>query len=457
MNFWRRPAVLVVLWSALPGTVCAEPADRAELEALRARVQQLEQQLKTISRQLELKEPAANVTPGPAKVAASDRGFALSSVDDENTIRLRALVQLDSRLFFEEAGLDHSTFVLRRARLITEGAIAKRHTYQFVTEFGGASVSILDANFATLLGGDVQLKAGKFKTPVGLEVLQSAPATSFTERSILSGLLPNRDVGLQLSTFSGPGLISYTIGIFNGVADGTSSTNIDFDNGKDVAARVFGAPFKNGSSPLLRGLSFGIGASEGRHKTAAGRTAGYRTDGQQFFFSYLPGVIADGRAWRVSPQLDYRSGPWGVLGEYVVSSTTLRAGEAGPKRQLRHEGWQVTGGYVLTGEDSTYGQIAPRRDFSPADGTWGAWELFARYATVRIDDAAFPMFAAAGSNATGVRGRAVGFNWFLTKAVVFKCDYYQSDFGLPASAGGSVPPLLRQPEKVLVSRFQLSF
>ena len=60
---------------------------------------------------------------------------------------------------------------------------------------------------------------------------------------------------------------------------------------------MIATPFKNVAASPVQGLSFGLSGSSGRAKTAAGRTAGYRTDGQQIFFSYNPTVIADGENW----------------------------------------------------------------------------------------------------------------------------------------------------------------
>ncbi len=46
---------------------------------------------------------------------------------------------------------------------------------------------------------------------------------------------------------------------------------------------------------------------------------GYTTDGQQKFFTYNKNVNATGVHWRLSPQTYYYYGPFGLLGEYVIS------------------------------------------------------------------------------------------------------------------------------------------
>ena len=42
--------------------------------------------------------------------------------------------------------------------------------------------------------------------------------------------------------------------------------------------------------------------------------------------------------------------------------------------------------------------------------------------------------AALASNASEASSVGVGLNWYLSKAVAFKIDYYQTDFGFNAAA-----------------------
>ena len=441
-------------------TVFAQPVERAELQALRAQVQLLEQQLKVLSAKLEAKEEQAiKASTTAGKVSVNEKGFAIASAEEANRIRLGALLQFDSRVFVDDGGgIPNTMFVLRRMRLVTDGRLANRFGFQFVPEFGGSAVSILDANLTAELDGGLQLKVGKFKTPLGLEALQSDAATSFTERSMVAGLLPGRDLGVQMSGPIANGRVEWTAGVFNGVADGATSTNVDFDEDKSLAGRVMVAPWRAVADSRLRGLTFGVAASTGRQKSIAGRTAGYRTDGQQTFFTYNPGVIADGQTWRITPQVDYRNGPLALMGEYVVTTTNARSSAGAPKSELQHKGWQLTTGYVLTGENLTYGQVGPRNDFDPAAGNWGAFAVFARLAEVRMDDAAFPVFASPVNSAKSTRSAALGFTWFLSRAVVFKFDYYHSEFSFsPPTPAVPVAPLLRQDEKAFVTRVQLAF
>ena len=437
-----------------------------ELQALRAQIGQLDQKLKVLERKQEIKdEDAAAAAKATPKIALTDKGFTLTSADGANSVKIRGLVQLDSRLFFSDNGLNNNSFVLRRARLISEGTFAKNFSFQLVPEFAGGSggtasaVSILDANLGVTIDKALQFKFGKFKSPVGLELLQSDSWTFFNERSLVTNLVPNRDVGIQVSGDVLNSTINYAVGIFGGVADGATSGNSDFDSEKDVVARVFASPFKNSPGSFVQGLSFGIAGSLGREKTTAGRTSAYRTDGQQTFFSY-GNAIADGQNWRISPQFDYRNGSFGAIGEYVVSTVNVRPTATGAKAELKNKAWQISTGYVLTGEDSSYAGVVPKTNFDYSAGTWGAFEVAARFAKLTIDDKAFPVFANPSTNADDAASIGLGLNWYLSKTVRFTFDLYRTKFGFNSAAVSNppaAPSVLHQDEKAFITRFQLSF
>jgi len=457
-----RPFALALLTlpALLPNLAPPLRADDAdELKQLREQLHALEQKILVLERKQELRdEDAAAAAKAAPKVTVNDKGFTLASTDGANSLRLRGLVQLDGRLFFGADGIVNNSIVLRRARPIVEGTFAKNYSFQLVSEFGGSSVSILDANLGVTISPALQFKIGKCKYPVGLELLQSDSGTFFNERSLASNLVPNRDLGLQASGDVLGGAVNYTVGVFNGVPDAGYSANADFDNEKDVAARVLVSPFKKKADSPLQGLSFGVAGSLGREKTASGRAASYKTDGQQTFFSYTGSTIAAGQSWRVSPQFDYRNGSFGLLGEYVLSVVNVRPGATGAKAELKNKAWQLAAGYVLTGEDSSPAGVAPRTNFDFSKGTWGAFEITGRVASLKIDDAAFPLYASPASNADEATSYGAGVNWYLSKTVAFKIDYYQTKFGFaPGAPAVSTAPVLRQDEQALISRFQLSF
>lgn len=105
-------------------------------------------------------------------------------------------------------------------------------------------------------------------------------------------------------------------------------------------------------------------------------------------------------------------------------------------------GWTIGGTWILTGETRTYnvsglaetqasfGQPVPSRPFSLAGGSWGAWELAARYSNTNLNWN--PLVTAvtntAGtSNLAGVLGGdenvlALGVNWYMNRNVRLMID-----------------------------------
>jgi phosphate-selective porin OprO/OprP len=445
---------------ALLASLALLPATRAdELSELREAVNALQQKILVLERKQELKdEAAAAAAPTTAKVTVNDKGYTLASADAANSLRIRGLVQLDHRWFFgDDGGLQNNSFVLRRARIIVEGALGKQFSYQIVPEFGGANPALVDANFTWTLAPELQFKFGRFKAPVGLELLQSDSWTFFNERSVASLLVPNRDLGILAQGDILDGKLNYTVGIIGGVADGANTTNSDFDNEKEGVVRLFATPFKDNAGSPVQGLGFGIAGTYGRAKGTNGRSAGIRTDGQQSIFSYLASTVTDGPNWRVTPQLDYRNGSFGLLGEYVLSTVNVRPSTTGKLSELQNKAWQVSAGYVLTGENSSYNGVVPANDFSLSKGTWGAFEVAARYANLKIDDSAFPLFANPITSINESNGYALGLNWYLSKAVRFTFDYYQTEFERIATAPPTTNPILKNDEKAFISRFQIAF
>jgi phosphate-selective porin OprO/OprP len=466
-------ALLAALALASLGSPPLRADEAGDIKQLQAEIQVLQEKLNALaSRQEKADAQAAAAAKTAPKVSVADNGLVVTSPDAASSIHVGALVQADSREFFPGGGSSPNTsFILRRARLVLDGRLDKTYSWQFVPEFGNGSggtattVALLDANVVIAPTQEFQFKMGKFKAPIGVEELQNDPNTSFVERSFASNLMPSRDVGAEILGNLGGGRANYALGLFNGTPDSlTSSGNSDFDNDKDLDARLFLTPFALDKESPWQGLGFGIGGSIGREKTHAAVTAGYKTDGQQTFFAYNGAVFADGDVWRLSPQAYYYHGPFGALAEYVVSTVNVRstaptATSFPPKTQLENKAGQVMAGWVLTGEDAAYAGVTPAHPFNWSDDTWGALQVVARYEQLRIDPKAFvgaSPLASPATNASKAEAVGLGLNWYLTKAVRVTQDFFDTRFHV-GSLTAATPQILRQNEKALTTRVQVSF
>jgi len=441
------------------------------------RVLELEQKVKVLerNRELDVEASEAKAKEAPKLTLGSD-GFGLSSADGAFAVQLKGVLQVDSRSFFEDHGIKgNDSILLRRARPILQGTLFRDFDFLFVPDFGGTgNPQIFDAYLNYRYSPALQLQAGKFKSPIGLEQLQADVDILFNERALPTALVPNRDLGFELHGDLFGGVASYAAGIFNGVGDARNSSNCDFEDNKAFEGRVFFQPFKKSSAPALQNLGFGVAGSyeimqgtnvTGLPGTTGGTLAGFTTDGQQQFFAYNPSsnavVVADGEHWRLSPQGYYYYGPFGLMGEYVISDQRVSRTVTAPFRSARldNRAWQVTASWVLTGEDAVYkGRVVPRSPFNPSQGDWGAFQLVGRYAELDVDDAAFPLFANPNTSASSAKAWSVGLNWYLNRNVVFKTSFSHTIFSGGGGSGSSAPAAVtRTDENVLFTRIQLSF
>lgn len=408
---------------------------------------QVLKRLKEVEQEINLKKEREN----PVLKAGAD-GFGFTSKDGDFTIKFKGVVQADSRFF---AGDDRTkgvnSFVGRRVRPIFEGTVFKYVDYRIMPDFGNGTTSLQDAYIDVKYFKQASLRAGKFKSPFGLEQLQSDSTTFFIERGLPTTLIPNRDTGFALYGDLFDGLFRYDAGFFNGAVDSGSIDN-DVHDDKDFVGRVFANPFKNLPQDWLNGLGVGFAASAGEAHgtTASPQLPIFRTIGQNTDFAFGSASIADGNRSRFSPQFYYYWNSIGLLGEYVQSNQTVRIGAN--TIEASNNAWQLAGSYVLTGEKASYSGVIPRNNFDPRNGTWGAFEIVGRYHALNLDEGIFNQFVSTAANIHGAQGYTIGLNWYLNRNLMFKINYDQLFF-----SGGSSGGLDRERENVIATRLQLAF
>lgn len=443
---------------------------------------QLDQKIRIAERKQELAAEANEArNKEQPRLSVGAAGVSFSSADTNFTLRLKGVVQLDSRYFADDNPLlkGNTGFLIRRARPILEATLYRDFDFVLIPEFGGSSPTLLDAYLNYRYRPELQLRAGRFKTPVGLEQLQSDSFLPFNERSLVSSLLPNRNIGLQLWGDIGNGTVNYAAGIFNGAGDGRNAGTSAFDDDKEYAARVFAQPFLSSKVTALRGFGFGLAGTFSQiNSNANGLPAttgstlstpqpGYATDGQQQFFAYNPVLgtaVADGDQWRLSPQLSYLYGPFGLVGEYAISHQSVFNGSNLRRAGLDQKAWELSAQWVLSGEQASFTGITPARPFSLSSGGWGAWQLVGRFGELNLDDRTFQGFANAANSANAATAWAVGINWWLNRNARVLTSFSHTTFEgggafNPLDSTTLVPPTTvnRQDENVFFTRLQLAF
>ncbi len=393
---------------------------------------------------------APTTTLSPPPVAARRDGLWLSTPDGATHLQVHGYVQADDRMFVDNIrgeGLDE--FLFRRIRPLFEGTLFNAVDFRFMPDFGQNTPQIQEAFLDLKSFKFAKLRVGKFKEPIGLEVLRSDRELTFAERSLASDLVPLRYIGAQVSGDFLADSASYAVGYFNGSNDGSNGVFTQWAHGNEAVARLFFHPFASTGVSALHQFGIGVAGSAGHQ---SGAIAGLKTVGQTTFFKYSSSATANGQHSRVSPQAYYYGGPFGVMGEYAISSQEVL--NKGLTRRLRNEAWQGAASVMLTGEKNAYSGVRPRNATEHSTGfrRFGALELAVRYSQLRMDGGAFPLFANPASAARLAKEQGIGVNWYLNRYVKLETDYEHTGFRMASS---SVTAL--HSENVLMNRIQLAF
>ncbi len=392
--------------------------------------------------------PAQEPPPTPPPFTAGwQDGFVVQSANGDYRLVLGLTAQMDGRFSLDDPLPITNTFTIRKARPTLSGRVAKYFDFKLMPDFGAGQAVILDAYFDIRFSPKFRVRTGKDKTPVGYELLQGDAFLLFPERSLASGLVPNRDVGVQVQGDLSPRLF-YAAGIFNGVLDGVNSvTDLDNNNRKDFAGRVVWQPFRSTTTPAgaLNGFGVQIGGSAGRQ--AGALLPVFRTSVGQIYYAYAATASANGGRQRVSPAVFYYYKSFGAFAEYM--RTTQAVTRAGTDADLTNQGWDLTGSLVLTGEAASDRGVRPKNGFDPANGHWGALQLVARYTTLMVDPDAFDRGFAAATASREAKAFTVGVNWYPVTFIKYYATFERTSF-----RGGSVP---RPVENVVLVRAQVAF
>jgi phosphate-selective porin OprO/OprP len=448
----RTMAGLLLAGSLIVASSAAFAQD--DVTQIREQVEELDQKIRVLQRLQEIdKEKAVAKAGDTARAFAGNSGFGLRSADGASEIRLRGLLQADSRWYGNsEVGSTADTFTLRRVRPIFEGKFAGIYGFRITPEFAGNATGLQDAYVDGNFSGPFRVRIGKFKAPFGLERLQSGASLAFNERAFPTNLAPNRDNGVQIFGELPAGVIEYQLALLNGVVDNGSGIS-DNNGGKDFVGRVFAHPFRNSDWDYAKGLGIGVAYSRGSQRGTAGSSSlpTFLSPGQQTFASYVAGAFANGDRERISPQFYYYYGAFGVLGEYAVSRQEVALGAA--VSEIKNDAFQVQLSWVAFGGDASYRGVTPRENFDWSNGAWGALELVARYSELELDDAAFSAgLLNLNSSARKAQDAGVGVNWYLNQRVKLQLNYDQTSFERGAAAGAD-----RIDEKVLFTRVQVAY
>jgi phosphate-selective porin OprO/OprP len=433
---------------------------KRELDELRARQKELEKRLEAA--ELRALHPAE---PPPAPMRDVDNwaprfrfgkdGAAISTADGKNEVRIRAVLHVDGRAFFGGTQPIPDTFLIRRARPMVEGTLFGIVDFRIMPDFAQGQSMLADGYIELKPWSWLKLRAGKFRSPIGLEWLQSDSQIIMVERSLVTDLVPWRDLGLMLHGDIANSTFTYQIAVFNGAPDSTNGPDFDPQSEKDYVARFFLRPLRALPRITLADIGFGIAGSYGQLAGTSAQTnlPTYRSTGQQNIFSYLnsptapDSVVTPLLRYRISPQAFVYVGPFGLLAEYALSGNRVR--NTLTQADLTHQAWNLTATFMLTQERASFDGPIPRHPVDFKHLAFGAFEVAFRYSEIHFDDAAFPTWADPTTSVRTARELAGGLNWYLNEHVRFMFSFMHTDFDGGAVMGN------RDPENALLGRLQI--
>jgi phosphate-selective porin OprO/OprP len=392
------------------------------LNALEARVKQLEARNAELEQQAELNEGRLQtVETRAAKAAQFTWAPTISEPTGQFTFKPRGVVEADAAAFFERSGgYDYNNgTAFRRARLGFEGTALKWWNYRIEVDFAGNAVNLTDAYLQYTKIPKTVLTLGQHKAPFGLESNNSDNYNIFLERGMFTNAFGNagaeRRIGLSAS-YAPSETLNLSIGLFGDNESISRSTNTPVTDTPDeswgVNGRATWEPVFDTGKILHVGLSgyyrtaLKVANSAGDVEDAVRLTdrPNIRIDNGNIADS---GIITDVKSLRYG----------GVEAAGVLGPLTL-AGEAGrlwldrPGFDDEHfTGYYGYAAYMLTGETrpfrgGNFDRIRPFRELGK-DGL-GAFEVALRFDHLNLSNT--PVLARAGNEASSI---TVGVNWYF--------------------------------------------
>jgi phosphate-selective porin OprO and OprP len=441
------------------------------------RLQELEDQMKAISQELESVksqlqiEQKKSAQPDPNSKATGvgltgrlADGLVVEDPHGNWRLRLTGRALLDYRTFSPD-DLVADTFSVRQARLGVHLGFLKNYSIYVEGEYSGSSAILSNAYLDAGWWAAARFRFGQFKPMFGLEQTDRVPYFDFTERGFTGSLTQNFlfDRGIMVYGIPRKGIV-YGLSLTNGSGQNQDERQANVaevqQDGKDLTGRVaanFAELFAIPDSILQAGMSFKTG--EQSNSTANPyAAASIITEGRGLtFFTPAAFNAAAGNVSAIDRQLIgaeaiVARGPVKFQSEYMKAAyrgTSYAPAPVDFDRGLT--AWYASLTWLISGEryadaykDGMIGRIMPRNDFS-AGGATGAWELGFRYSAFDgsdfndgnpVNSGRLSATAPVTTSTNKADAYTVGLKWLPNAYVRFLFDYIHTDFDtLIISAG----------------------
>lgn len=390
----------------------AQAADKELLDILLANgAINAEQHAELLKKPEITKEDVENVV-----VTLDQKGLNLASGDGSFEMKIGTRLHVDGAVHSGDTGgaeaTDGSEF--RRARIELKGKFHHDWTWAAEADFADNAVSIKDFWLGFEGMDAARIMAGHQKQPYSLAVEMSSNDIPFMERSIDNDLIiPFVDRAIGLRSDSNGEHWYFSGGVFG---ESVEANRAD-DEGWGAAGRFVYAPVIDKN----RVVHLGVRAA---HRQPDANSSSIRIRDETTHFSNLR-IVDSGLLAQVEgvtlygPEAAVAYGPFSLSGEYNradISRSTVA--------DLSLESWHVAATWTITGESRAaayridageFKRLTGANDFNLKSGTWGAWELAARYASIDLND---DLFVGGQEDAM-----TAALNWYVNTNVRLMFDY----------------------------------
>ena len=251
-----------------------------------------------------------------------------ADANGDNRLLFGIVAQADGRFSLDDPTPIINTFTMRKFRPTLSGRVARYFDFKVMPDFGNGT----DGRPGRVLRHPVLAEvprphrqgqdAGRLRAAARRRVSAASRSDRWRRASC-----PIATSAFRCRAISSAPKFFYAAGVFNGVPDGSSSTtDVDTNNGKDLAGRIVVQPFAIGATPpgALNGLGI-----PGRRDRRASRRARCRRSGRP---SARPTsrtrstATANGSRTRVTPAVFYYYKSFGGFAEYMRSTQDVSQG-----------------------------------------------------------------------------------------------------------------------------------
>ncbi len=357
---------------------------------------------------------AGTVTHDGGDVIIKTRGgLEIKTADDQYSFKLGGRIQADYNdydgVINAVPGEDGSDLFFRRARIELKG---HAQDWGYFLSYNLTSSGSIDQANATYTGWGslANLTIGQQKEDFGLDDTGSSKWITAIERAMPANAFDTgHNLGIKLH--GATELISYSLGTYRNDID--DNNNLDtavtgrlvvrplMADGKLIHLGV-GATRRDGASADYNSR---LGARGGEDGTGVGRVR-----------ARISGAEGERSDYNLEAAANF--GAFHLMAEYFDGEIDVDV----PSVTLDANGYYVQAAYILTGESRGYKTDSGVFDGVKPSGAGGAWEVFARFDTLDVDNAA-PV-AVTGEKADSL---TLGVNWYLNPMIKVSANYVNLD------------------------------